>query len=187
MHIDNHWVWKSGLELHTGINFTTEGVVTPFEISEGVTIPAKTFNHAEAQLVFFTNPSKPLSFRLFSILGGFFGGKRYAYSPSLALRLGDKFNAEFGLSHNDIRLPYGDFTTDVFRARLAYSFTPNIFTQSLIQYNSVADIWSANIRLGWLQQANTGLFVVYNEIRGGEGIINRSFILKYSRVFDVLK
>ncbi len=115
------------------------------------------------------------------------GGTRFSNNVSLNLRFSDKFNTEFGIQHNDINLPNGDFTTDIFRARLSYSFTPSIFTQSLIQYNSVAGIWSANIRFGWLQQANTGLFVVYNEIRGGTGIVNRSFILKYSRVFDVLK
>ena len=37
--VDNHWVWINGLEIHTGINFTTEGVVTPFEISEGIIVP----------------------------------------------------------------------------------------------------------------------------------------------------
>ena len=25
LHIDNHWEWKSGLEIHTGINFTPRG------------------------------------------------------------------------------------------------------------------------------------------------------------------
>ena len=35
LHVDNHFEWKSGLELHTGINFTTEGVVDAFDISRG--------------------------------------------------------------------------------------------------------------------------------------------------------
>ena len=177
--------------MHTGYNFTKEGVVTPFEISKGVIVPADTYDHGEVQLVLITNPSKPVSISARSVMGGFFGGKRYANSATVNLIFGDKFNGSFGFSHNDIRLPNGDFTTDVFRARLAYSFTPNIFAQSLIQYNSVADVWSTNIRFGWLQQANTGLFLVYNENRGRadlvDGVLNRSFIVKYSRVFDVIK
>ena len=185
LHIDNHWEWKSGLELHTGINFTTEGVFEPFEISEGVVIPAGSYDHAEAQIVFFTNRSRKVSVNIRSISGGFFGGTRYANTVTLRVRLGDKFNSEFAISHNDIDLPQGDFTADVFRSRLSYSFTPRIYTQGLIQYNSVADIWSANIRFGLLQQANTGLFVVYNDTRGS--IRNRSFTIKYSRMFDVIK
>ncbi|HKK76868.1 MAG TPA: hypothetical protein VJ953_17460 [Saprospiraceae bacterium] len=64
---------------------------------------------------------------------------------------------------------------------------PPIFTQSLIQYNSLADLWSANIRLGWLQQANTGLFLVYNEVHRDGLINNRSFTIKYTRMFDILR
>ncbi len=192
LHIDNHWVWKNAFEIHTGVNFTTQGVYEPFEISDGVLVPAGTYDHAESQIIFITNPSKPVSISTRHVNGGFFGGTRFANSASVRLILGDKFNAEFGLQHNDIRLPEGDFTADIFRTKLAYSFTPNIFVQSLIQYNSVADFWSANIRFGWLQQANTGLFLVYNENRGRisdlvNGPINRSFIVKYSRVFDVLR
>lgn len=187
LHVDNHWEWKNGVELHTGINFTLEGVVEDFEISDEVIVPAGSYRHNEAQFVFFTNPSKMFSINIRSITGGFFGGKRYANSGTLAIRLGDKFNSEWSLIHNDIQLPNGDFTTDIFRARLSYSFTPLIFVQSLFQYNSVSGIWSSNARFGWLQQANTGLFLVYNETTADGLIRNRSFTVKYSRVFDVLK
>ncbi len=187
LHVDNHWEWKNGIELHTGINFTLEGVVEDFEISDEVIVPAGSYRHNEAQFVFFTNPSKMFSINIRSVTGGFFGGKRYANSGTLAIRLGDKFNSEWSLIHNDIQLPNGDFTTDIFRARLSYSFTPLIFVQSLFQYNSVSGIWSSNARFGWLQQANTGLFLVYNETTADGLIRNRSFTVKYSRVFDVLK
>jgi hypothetical protein len=187
LHIDNHWEWVNGIEIHTGINLTTEGVLAPFEISPGVIVPTGTYDHSEAQLVFMTNASKSVSVSTRHILGGFFGGKRYAHNVTLSLRFGDRFNSDFMLSHNDIQLPEGDFIAKLFGSRLSYSFTPRIYTQALIQYNSVADIWSTNLRFGWLQQANSGLFLVYNELRGEEGIRNRSFTIKYSYLIDVLK
>ncbi|HMQ59768.1 MAG TPA: DUF5916 domain-containing protein [Flavilitoribacter sp.] len=187
LHVDNHWEFESGLEIHTGINFTTEGVLEPFEISEGVTIPAGAYRHREAQILFITNPSKRISFDTRSVLGGFFGGRRLANSGTMRVRFGDRFNSAFTLSHNDISLPGGDFSTFLFGGRLSYSFTPRIFIQSLVQYNSVIEVWSANIRFGWLQQANTGLFVVYNEGRDEFGISGRNFAIKYSRVFDIIK
>ena len=187
LHVDNHWEWKNGIELHTGVNFTTEGVVEDFEISDDIVVPAGTYDHKETQIVFFTNPSKIVSINIRSVTGGFFGGKKFANTATLTIRGGDKFSSEFGLSRNDISLPNGDFNTNIFKGRISYSFTPLIFAQSLIQYNSVADLWSANVRFGWLQRANTGLFIVYNETRA-EGLINnRSITIKYSRMFDVLK
>ena len=187
LHIDNHFEWKSGTEVHTGVNFTTEGVVQDFAITSEVTVTAGIYDHAEAQFVFFTNQNKPISISTRHVLGGFFGGKRYANSGTFRLRIGDKFSSELSLAHNDIRLPVGNFTTNVFRSRLSYSFTPSIFLQGLIQYNSVSSQWSSNIRFGWLKQSNTGLFLVYNETREDSFLDNQSFTLKYSVLFDVLK
>jgi hypothetical protein len=186
LHIDNHWVWLNAFEVHTGLNLTTEGVVDDFEIFEGVVVSADTYNHAEAQLVFSTNQSKNVYISTRHILGGSFGGTRYINSGTLGFRVGDRFNSEYSLQLNNYDLPGGKFNATVFGTRLSYSFTPRIFTQGLIQYNSVSDIWSANIRFGWLQQANTGLFVVYNQVNGDGTINNRSFTVKYTRMFDIL-
>ena len=63
-------------------------------------------------------------------------------------------------------------------------------SQLLVQYNDRIDNWSTNLRLGWLQTANTGLFIVFNENRevGGLpiGARDRSIALKFSRMVDVL-
>jgi hypothetical protein len=187
LHVDNHWEWENGLEIHTGVNFTREGVVEAFNISDEVTVTEGTYDHSEAQIIFQTNSSKSIFVSTRHVMGGFFGGERYAHSGTMGIRIGDKFTSEWSLAYNDIRLPGGNFSTTLFGSRLSYSFTPRIFVQSLIQYNSVIDNWSANVRLGWLQQANTGLFVVYNESRGDGLISNRSFTVKYSLLLDLLK
>ncbi len=186
LHVDNHWVWVNGLEIHTGINFTTEGVVEAFEISKDVWVPADTYNHQEAQIVIITNPSKPIYVSTRSILGGSFGGTRYINSITLGMRSGDKFNSDVSLAVNDVNLPSGNFVASILGARVSYSFRPRINLQSFIQYNSSADLWSANIRFSLLEQANTGLFVVYNEVYQYGSINNRSLTIKYTRVFDVL-
>jgi hypothetical protein len=187
IHIDNHWEFKNGMEVHTGINLTGEGVEQAFEISEGVTVPANSYNHREAQIVFFTNKSKIVSINTRTVIGGFFGGNRFASNASVNVRYGEKFNFEVGVSHNDINLPDGEFTADLLRSRISYNFTPRIFVQSLIQYNDVTKAWSSNVRFGWLRKANTGLFVVFNDSRGVEFQNNRNFIIKYSYLFDIIK
>ena len=72
---------------------------------------------------------------------------------------------------------------------LATRLDPRRFVQALIQYNDSADLWSTNLRLGLLGQANTGLFLVYNDTRGLHETIpaggGRSLILKFSQMFDV--
>ncbi len=190
LHFHNHFEWKNGYELHTGVNFTREGVTEPFEIFPGVVVPAGTYDHMETQLVGFTNQGAWLSFRVHANIGGFFGGHRISAIPTMRMRLGDTFNTELSWNRNDIHLPWGSFVTNLVRARISYSFTPRIFVQGLLQYNDRVDVWSTNLRFGWLHAANTGLFVVFNETRDLEGIVlptrNRSLIVKYSHIFDLL-
>lgn len=190
LHIDNHWEWRNGHEIHTGINVTREGVKEPFEIAEGVVVPAGTYDHEEAQIVFFTNRGAPVSLEVRATQGGFFGGDRLAYSPSLAVRFGEKLTSEIGWSHNDIDLPGGRFRTNLSRLRLSYSVTSQLFLQTLVQYNDVNDDVSLNLRLGWIQRANTGLFIVYDERnefgRSAAEQSERSLVIKFSRLFDLL-
>ena len=189
LHVDNHWVWKSGFEIHTGVNFTTEGVQAPFTIS-GVTVPIGEYKHEELQFILITNPNKAISLSTRTIIGGFFGGDRITNSGTLNFRIGDKFNSAFTVRHNILDLPNGEVTAFVGGARLSYSFTPRMFVQSLVQHNNVSDITSANIRFGWLRSANTGLFVVLNLVKDDDpldALNNQSLTIKYSHRFDLLR
>jgi hypothetical protein len=121
-----------------------------------------------------------------SILGGSFGGTRYLNTGTLGVRIGDKFNSEYSLAVNDVRLPQGDFTASILAARISYTFRPRINLQSFIQFNSATDLWSFNIRFNLLEQANTGLFVVFNDIYTNGNVSNRSLTVKYTHVFDLL-
>jgi len=191
-HVDNHWQFRNSAEIHTGINVTEEGVRRAFEIYPGVVVPPGSYSHREAQLVFMTNAGAPISVNTQMRIGGFFGGDRVNISPTLQMRAGEMLTTELGYERNDIDLPGGSFATNLVRARVSYSFNTRTFAQSLVQYNDRADLWSINLRFGWLQAANTGLFVVYTDTRGLYDLIpgplrsDRSFVVKFSRMLDVL-
>lgn len=189
LHVDNHFEWKNGLELHTGVNVTKEGVVDAFDISRGqnVIVQPGNYNHAELQLIFFTNQSKPISINNRTVIGGSFGGTKYTTSLTGRWRIGDKFNAELGGQYNNFQLPVGNFTANILRTQLSYAFKPNIYLQGLVQHNTSDKLWAANVRFGWLQQANTGLFVVWNYNTWEEGPLNNSIIIKYTRMFDLVR
>jgi hypothetical protein len=189
-HFDSHWEFQNDFEFHTGVNLTREGLRAPFEIYPGVLIPAGTYDHREVQIVTITNQGAPLSLDSTFVFGGFFGGRRTSLRPTVRWRLGEAFNTDLRWERNGVDLPGGDFVTNLLRVRVSYSFTPRLFVQSLVQYNDRIDNWSTNLRLGWLQTANTGLFVVFNENRevGGLplGVRDRSLAVKFSRLVDVL-
>ena len=189
-HLDNGIEWRNGYQVSTGVNLTKEGVLEPFQIFPGVTVPVDTYDHAEAIIRFNTNRGAPLSFTFRATVGGFFGGDRVQMGPEVSMRVGETFNAQLSWSRNDIDLPGGAFVTNLGSVRLNYSFTTRMFVQALVQYNDRADLWSANIRFALLSDANTGLFIVYNDIQGLGDVrptgAGRTLTIKYSQLFDVL-
>ncbi len=190
VHMDVHWEFKTGAEFHTGYNLTRAGVVNAFEIVPGVIVPSGTYDHGELALVYFTNQSKPLSFSLRTVVGGQFGGDRVSISPTINYRIGETFRSELSIKYNDFDLPVpnGEFTANLARLRLSYSFTPKIQLQALVQYNDTSERLGTNVRFSWLRNANSGFYLVYNEVdeRTDGGLpTGREFILKYSQIFDV--
>jgi len=189
-HNDIHWEFRNGYEVHTGINLTREGVKDAFDIIDGVTIEPGTYEHSEVDLVFHTNQAAPFSLALHTTVGGRFGGDRVSLEPTLRYRIGETFSSELSYNYNEFDLPVdgGKFEANLVRLRLSYSFTPKILLQALVQYNELDDILGTNLRFSWLQSANSGLFLVYNEIdeRGVGGLpAGREIIIKYSHIFDV--
>ena len=189
LHIDNHTEWKNGYEVHTGINFVTKGLQDPFEIYEGILVPPGTYRNTELQLVGKTDDSQWISLVVRAWVGGFYSGDRVAISPTVQLRLAEKFVGEFGWQQNDVDLPEGDFTTDIGLFRMAWSFTPKIAVEALFQYNNRDDALATNLRFSWLRKANTGLYLVFNDIQGYDAYPgaqpDRSLIAKYTYLFDL--
>jgi hypothetical protein len=191
LHVDNHWEFKTGMEFHTGVNFIHENVEEPFDIIEGETVPIGEYDNEELQLVFFTNQGAPLSLHLEARAGGFFSGDKLTLIPNLKYRVGESFNSELSWNYNRIDLdgPDGAFDINVGILKLAYSFTPKISLEALVQYDNRSDATATNLRFTWLQSANAGLYLVYNELDledFGDSRDRKELILKFSYIFDVL-
>ena len=189
-HYDIHWEFKNGYRIDTGMNVTTQGVKEAFNIVDDVTIQPGTYDHKEAQIVFHTDKSAPLSFSIRNYIGGRFGGDRKSIEPVVTYRYGENFTSEFSVKHNNYDLPVGSFVNNLTKMRLSYSFNPRMLLQTLVQYNSGDDTLSTNLRFSWLQTATSGLYVIYNEFDDSSiGALpkGKEFSIKYSYMFDALK
>jgi hypothetical protein len=136
-----------------------------------------------------TDRRKPVSATLRWDVGNFLTGRQNSPTVQLTLRDGGRFVIDTTWAYRGIDLPQGAFRTNLGNARVTYNFSPSMFVQSLVQYNDRTQRWSTNLRFHWLETAGTGLFVVYNNTESLEGMgpINRAFIVKYVRQFDILR
>jgi hypothetical protein len=193
LHVDSHWEFQSGAEIHTGANWVAEGIEADFEVpGSGVVVPPGSYQGWEGQFVFNSNESADLSFSGRVTGGSFLSGERLGGNVTVTFRQGARLSTALQLDHNDVRLPQGDFTTTLAGVRTGFFVTPRISVQALVQYADQIDIWSANVRFAWLETAGTGLFVVYNQANGLGDLardtpLNRSLVVKFTRTFDVLR
>jgi len=188
-HIDTHWAWASGMELHTGANHVTEGLYEPFTLpGTDVTVGEGTYRSWEGVVVFQSDQSRMVSFNSRLTWGLFLSGRKTTTNGDVTLRIGDRSSATLSATHNDVVLDEGEFTAVLSSLKLGYYFTPRVYLQSLVQYSDQVDSWSANVRFGWLNTAGTGLFIVYNEVQGFDtlsGPQGRSFFIKFSKQLNL--
>lgn len=190
LHLDSHFEFSSGAHFEPAFNWVREGLVNPFQIVEGVVVEPGTYDGWEAAWRFNTNLSAPFSMQARLDAGHFLSGNRRAVSGEVSYRHGSVATLGLRLDHNEVELSGGDFDVTLAALRAGYFFTPRISLQSLVQYATQQDMWSANLRFGWQQTAGTGLFIVYNDARGIQtldGPLYRSLIIKYSRQFDLFR
>lgn len=138
---------------------------------------------------FISDPSAPIHGSIRYRRGGFYDGDLQAIELDAGVRSGARFAGTLGWTRQRIELPGGAFTTDLIPVKVSVSFTPRASLQALVQYNSQAALLSSNVRLALLNRSGTGLFVVYNDRRDTStfnpyDVLGRSFILKYTRLFD---
>ena len=205
VHIDSHFAFENGAEIHLpGWNLTGEGLDTPFQIrDEGdlpdggrgpIIIPAGTYNNQELLFVANTNRSAPLSVSAGVTFGEFYSGTRSSPYGSISYRFRDRLTTSVSMNYFDVKLDEGSFTTSLVRLTGSYSFTPRIYLQANLQYNDDSKNLGSNIRLGWLDTAGTGLFIVYNdtEFLGDidplgfrSGPRQRQLVIKYTKLFNL--
>jgi len=167
----------------------SERVFSAFTVS-GLSVPPGSYDFNELTYSYNSDRSAPFSAGIRATTAGFFGGDIVTIRPSVNARYGETLNLSLSFSRNDIDLPSGSTITNLTSLSAAYNFTPRLYVQSLLQHNDSADLYAVNFRVGWLQDANTGLFFVYNETEGIGKFIptgaGRRVIVKYSYLFDVL-
>ncbi|MDH3271676.1 MAG: carbohydrate binding family 9 domain-containing protein [Gemmatimonadota bacterium] len=197
VHIDNHFAFENGAFFQLpGFNFTGEGLREPFEIRPGIVIPAGNYDNHDWEFRANTDRSAPLSFSAGWDYGGFFSGTRFGPNATVAYRYGNVLATSLQVNYFDVRLDEGEFETAVVNLNASYSFTPRLYAQANLQYNDDTENLGTNIRIGWLDTAGTGLFIVYNDTEHlgrfvdtgvPAGPRQRQFVVKYTKLFDLAR
>jgi hypothetical protein len=167
--------------------------IAPFTVynkdGKRVTIPVGTYDWWQTAFEYFHNPSAPVTATARYRIGNYYNGDFKALELTSDYRFTARITASLGYTRQDIRLPYGNFVTNLIPFKTQIAFTNLASLSVLAQYNSQTGQYSTNARLALLNRSGTGLFLVFNDRRDNlqstsYDTVGRSFVVKYTRLFD---
>ncbi len=165
-----------------------EGLKAAFEVAPGVTVPAGGYDFTQVRTTYTVGAQRPISGSITARRGGFYGGTLTELSYRGRVEFSSRLYAEPTVSWNRVEGPYGRNSTNLASTRLTYTITPRMFTSALVQYQSASSSITTSARFRWEYQPGSDLFIVYTDgrdtaSRGFPALVNRSFVLKITRLF----
>jgi len=158
-----------GIELEAGDEFGIEitpmyeRLVDPFEIFDGITIPAGEYEFTQFSVFAEFATKRPLSGRFEYGIGSFFDGQRRELMGRITWRVNSQFRIIGEVEHNDIELPFGNFDTTLASLQFNFDFSPSLSWSLLGQWDDVSDSLGINSRVRWIIEPGNELFFVINQ------------------------
>lgn len=156
------------LENHAGDNFQIdyrarqEGLIEPFEISDGVVIPIGHYDFDRVAMQINTGGQRRFSAGLSYETGDFYDGESVSAQTNFNWRPSEHFRLSVEYRVDDIDLPHGSFVTRLTRLRTDIVFSSQWSWVNLFQWDNVSNTLGINSRLHWIPQAGREAFLVLN-------------------------
>ena len=184
-------------EFHNSDSVTVSGtrnydlLLRPFAIAPGITVPVGGYSSTVFSASYGIGQQRRYTGNLSFSYGGLFDGDQAVLGFSSGrLAVTPQFSVEPNVSVNWIDLPEGTFTTQLYRNRVTYVFTPRMFVSGFLQYNSTNSTFSTNLRLRWEYSPGSELFIVYTDDQNTNPLepdrfstlLNRALVVKVNRL-----
>jgi hypothetical protein len=158
-----NWEFNTGDRVEFNWVPTFERLFVPFEIADGVTLPAGGYRFTRYRAEVETAPKRPVQAFVTWWFGSYFSGRanefeaEVLYKPNPHLQLGVTAEQTFA------RLPQGNFVARIWALRADYAFSPFFTVANFIQYDNESRNVGLQSRLRWILKPGNDLFLVFNQ------------------------
>jgi len=161
--------FRSGDFLLLSVDPQRERLPEDFKIRPGIVIPAGTYRYTHYNVIFFSDNRRPLSGTASYLWGGFLGGRKASLDFNLTVAPREGVKIGTGWAINRIRLPQGDFSTQILSGDIAWSLSNTLLLQGLMQWDKEAEASAANFRLSWAYREGSWFYLIFNPTLQEEG------------------
>jgi hypothetical protein len=138
----------------------------PFVVPQTkVTIPVGSYKFDEATFTYNTNPAKRFYQRFSWNPMQFYDGTKQAVTAAVGVRATKSLSGELNFSRNDVKMPWGDFVSNLAILRVDYALSPRATIRSLTQYNSLTHEVTNNLRFNFIYRPGSDIYVVYSDLQ----------------------
>jgi len=169
-----------------------ERFAEPFEVADGVTIPAGAYHFTRFRLEAGLAQKRRFNAQATWWFGSFYDGYLNRYELTGAWKPWPLFIAEFTGERDVGLMPEGRFVQNVEGTRFRVNVSPDLQLSSFVQYADEDHSFSANTRLRWSFSPLGDLFLVYNHnwrtqdpvtLRRGLGFASNELLAKVQYAF----
>ena len=139
-----------------------ERIAEPFEVADGVTIPAGTYHFNRFRLEGGLAAKRRFSAQATWWFGQFYDGRLDQYELTASWKPSALVILELSGERNVGRMAEGNFSQHVLGTRLRLNVSPDLQLTSFVQYDNESRSLGTNSRLRWTFHPLGDLFVVYN-------------------------
>jgi len=157
-----NWRLESGDRFEFNYVPTGERLAAPFEIANGVVIPAGSYHWTRWRLEGGLAAKRKVSGQFSWWFGDFYTGRLDELTLTANWKPSPLLIVEFNATRNVGRLDEGTFTQQVVGTRVRVNVSPDLQVNSYLQYDEQTRLLGTNTRLRWTFSPQGELFVVYN-------------------------
>ncbi|MFK7739101.1 MAG: DUF5916 domain-containing protein [Planctomycetota bacterium] len=133
-----------------------------FNLSDGAIVPAGEYEWLRYGAFFSTASKRAVAIDVFWNGGEFYDGTLDTFELEARTVLGSLVTVNVSAEWNRGRVSTGRFSTDLYGAELALTFSPDLTWTTFAQFDTESDSLGINTRLRWDISPVSRLFVVYN-------------------------
>ena len=153
--------FESGDNISFQVNRLYERLDGGFEISDGILIEPGEYTNWEVSVRGRTASQRRVFIRGSAETGGFWDGTRNRAEIGTTFRPTPGLNLTLDYEFNDVRLPQGDFKTNLGRIEGGWDVNPLLSFNGSIQYDDVSEIVGLFGKVQWTLQPGNDIFFVY--------------------------
>lgn len=157
-----NWRFESGERFEFNIAPEGERLVAPFEIADGVIIPAGSYNWVRYRFELDVASKRKVSGRASWWFGDFYDGTLDQVTLRMAIKPSADISFEVSAERNTGEVSAGSFTQELVSGRVLVNFSPDLQVNTFVQYDNDSRTVGTNMRLRWTFDPLGDVFVVYN-------------------------